>query len=277
MIAHQGLCLVHRAEIMTLGGAWGDALEEARRVPERFTQGVLNRRALGHAAYRQGEVHRLQGDFNEAEEAYRKASRLGREPQPGLALMRVAQGKGDAAAAAMRRALHETALPLKRAALLPAHVEILVATGDIGEARAACDELSGIARRQGSQALAALAAQAEGAVALAEGDAPSALPSLRRALDSWQELDAPYDAARARVLISQACAEVGDEDTAALELDGARAMLFRLGAAPDLARLDAISRKRGRAEYGLTKPRARGTTTRRTRREQPRDCERARD
>ena len=135
MIAHQGLCLVHRAEIMTLGGAWGDALEEARRVPERFTQGVLNQRALGHAAYRQGEVHRLQGHFSEAEEAYRKASRLGREPQPGLALMRVAQGKGDAAAAAMRRALNEIALPLRSAALLPAHVEILVATADIGEAR----------------------------------------------------------------------------------------------------------------------------------------------
>ena len=252
MIAHQGLCLVHRAEIMTLGGAWGDALEEARRVGERFTQGVLNQRALGHAAYRQGEVHRLQGDFNDAEDAYRKASRLGREPQPGLALLRVAQGKGDAAAAAMRRALHETVLPLKRAALLPAHVEILVATGDIREARAACDELSEIALRQGSQALAAIATQAEGVVALAEGSARLALPSLRRALDVWQELDAPYDAARARVLIAQACVEVGDEDTAALELDAARDMLFRLGAAPDLARLDAVSRKRGRAEYGLT-------------------------
>jgi DNA-binding NarL/FixJ family response regulator len=97
-----------------------------------------------------------------------------------------------------------------------------------------------------------MAAQAEGAVALAEGVARLALPSLRRALDVWQELDAPYDAARARVLIARACAEVGDEDTSALELDAARDMLFRLGAAPDLARLDAISRKRGRAESGLT-------------------------
>ena len=120
MVAHKGLCLVHRAEIMTLAGAWRDALEEARRVAKQFTQGVLNQRALGHAAYRQAEVHRLQGQFDEAEVAYREASRFGREPQPGLALMRLAQGKGDAAAAAMRRALSETALPLKRVALLPA-------------------------------------------------------------------------------------------------------------------------------------------------------------
>ncbi len=252
MVAHQGLCLVHRAEIMTLGGAWGDALEEARRVAERYTQGVLNQRALGHAAYRQGEVHRLQGDFSAAEDAYRNASRLGREPQPGLAVMRLAQGKGDAAAAAMRRALNETALSLQRAALLPAHVEILVAIGDIREARVACDELADIARRQGSQALAAMAAHAEGAVALAEGATHSALASLRRALDSWQDLEAPYDAARARILIAQACAALGDEETASLELDAARDMLFRLGAAPDLARLEALSRKRRPDTYGLT-------------------------
>jgi tetratricopeptide (TPR) repeat protein len=116
MIAHQGLCLVHRAEIMTLGGLWRDALEEARRVGERFTQGALNERALGHAAYRQGEVHRLQGDFGAAESAYREASRFGLEPQPGLALLRLGQGNGKVAAAAIRRALSETTPPLKRAA-----------------------------------------------------------------------------------------------------------------------------------------------------------------
>jgi hypothetical protein len=116
MIAHQGLCLVHRAEIMTLGGLWRDALEEARRVGERFTQGALNERALGHAAYRQGEVHRLQGDFGAAEAAYREASRFGLEPQPGLALLRLGQGNGKVAAAAIRRALSETTPPLKRAA-----------------------------------------------------------------------------------------------------------------------------------------------------------------
>ena len=252
MVAHKGLCLVHRAEIMTLGGAWRDALEEARRVAERFTQGVLNQRALGHAAYRQGEVHRLQGHFDEAEDAYRRASRFGREPQPGLALMRLEQGRGVAAAAALRRAVSETAPQLKRAALLPAYVEILVATGDVAEARAACEELADIARRQASEALTALAAHAEGAVALAEGDAGSALPALRRAWQSWQELGAPYDSGRVRVLIAQACAELGDEDTAALELEAARDIFFRLGAAPDLARLDSLTRKRGRGDHGLS-------------------------
>jgi DNA-binding CsgD family transcriptional regulator/tetratricopeptide (TPR) repeat protein len=252
MVAHKGLCLVHRAEIMTLRGAWREALEEARRVAEQFSQGVLNERALGDAAYRQGEVHRLQGQFDEAEAAYREARRFGREPQPGLALMRLAQGKGDAAAAAIRRALNETELPRERVALFPASVEILVATGDVAAARGACDELAAIARRQGSEALTALAAQAEGTVALAEGDVRSALPSLRRAWEAWQELDAPYDAARARVLIAQACAGLGDEDTAGLELDAARDTFFRLGAAPDLARLDSRIRKRGRGDHGLT-------------------------
>ncbi|HEX6700184.1 MAG TPA: response regulator transcription factor [Gaiellaceae bacterium] len=252
MVAHKGLCLVHRAEIMTLGGAWRDALEEARRVAEQFTQGVLNQRALGHAAYRQAEVYRLQGRFDEAEVAYREASRFGREPQPGLALMRLAQGRGNAAAAAIRRAVSEAQLPLRRVALLPACVEILIATGEVVEARAACDELGEIARRQGSEALIALAAHAEGAVALAEGDARSALPSLRRAWQTWQELDAPYDAGRARVLVAQACAALGDADTATLELDAARDTFFRLGAAPDLAWLDSLTRKRGRSDHGLT-------------------------
>jgi DNA-binding CsgD family transcriptional regulator/tetratricopeptide (TPR) repeat protein len=252
MVAHKGLCLVHRAEIMTLGGEWADALEEARRVAKQFTQGVLNQRALGHAAYRQAEVHRLQGRFDEAEAAYREASRFGREPQPGLALMRLAQGESDAAVAAIRRAVSETALPLKRVALLPASVEIMVATGDIAAARVACDELARIARRQGSEALMALAAHAEGAVALAEGDANSALPALRRAWQAWQDLEAPYDAARARVLIAQACAEFGDADTAALELDAARDGFFRLGAAPDLVKLDALAHERLRGDHGLT-------------------------
>ena len=252
MVAHKGLCLVHRAEIMTLGGAWRDALEEARRVAERFTRGVLNERALGHAAYRRAEVHRLQGEFDAAEAAYGEASRFGRDLQPGLALMRLAQGRGDAAAAAIQRAVGETALPLRRAALLPAYVEILLATGDVSSARTACDELAEIARRQGSEALAALAAHARGAVALAEGDAHSALPALRGAWQAWRELDAPYDAARARVLIARACAALDDDDSASLELDAARDAFFRLGAAPDVARIDSLAGKPVRSDHGLS-------------------------
>jgi tetratricopeptide (TPR) repeat protein len=201
MVAHTGLCLVHRAEIKQLEGAWEAALEEARRAGARFGQGVLNQLACGKALYRQGEIHRLRGERATAEDAYREASRCGFEPQPGLALLRLAQGNGAAAAAAMRRVLGETSKPLKRAALLPAHVEVMLAAGDLEEARSACRELEEISERQGSDVLRAMAAQARGAVALAAGDARAALVALRQAGHAWQELDAPYEAARVRVLV----------------------------------------------------------------------------
>ena len=239
MVAHLGLCLVHRAEILTLQGAWADALEEARRVGERFTRGVLNQRALGRASYRQGEIHRLRGKHRAAEEAYREASRHGLEPQPGLALLRLDEGDGAAAAAAIRRALGETAGRLARAALLPACVEIMLAAGDVDEARSACRELDETAARQGSDALAAWSAHASGATALAEGDPEAALIALRRAWRLWNELGAPYEAARVRVQVGLACRALGDEDTAALELEAAREVFAGLGAAPDLARLVA--------------------------------------
>ena len=253
MIAHQGLCRVHRAEIMTLGGEWADALAEARQVGERFRTGVLNQRALGHAAYRQGEVHRLRGRFEAAEAAYREATEHGLEPQPGLALLRLAQENRDAAAAAIRRAAAETTQPLKRAALLPAYVRIMAAVGDVEAAGSACRELEGIAERQGSDLLRAAAAGARGEVALAEGDAEEALRALRQGCEEWRELDAPYEAARTRVLLALACRALGDDDTATFELDAARAILSRLGAAPDVAWVDTL---RGRAlvaePYGLT-------------------------
>jgi DNA-binding CsgD family transcriptional regulator len=253
MIAHKGLCLVHRAEIMTLVGAWRDALEEAYRVGERFREGVLNERALGHAAYRQGEVHRLQGEFDAAEAAYRESSRCGHEPQPGLALLRLAQGNSDAAAAAIRRVVGETTKPLKRARYLPAYVEIMLAVGDGEEARTAYRELEGIAERQGSAALDAMSAHAEGAVDLAEGDARAALLALRRAWQTWQDLEAPYEAARVRVLLGLACRALGDDDTTALELEAARGVFEQLGAAPDLAALNSLtSRTVAGGTHGLT-------------------------
>ncbi len=143
MVAHTGLCLLHRAEIMELNGAWQDALAEAERAGERFARGT-NQTAAGQASYRQGEVHRLQGRFAAAEEAYREASLSGWEPQPGLALLRLAQGDGDAAAAAIRRVVGETDEPLKLARLLPACVEIMLVIGDVEEARGACRKLEEI-------------------------------------------------------------------------------------------------------------------------------------
>jgi DNA-binding NarL/FixJ family response regulator len=253
MVAHNGLCLVHRAEIMQIRGAWEEALEEARRAARRFTRGVLNELACGRAHYRQGEVHRLRGELDAAEDAYREASGCGFEAQPGLSLLRLAKGKPGAAAAAIRRAVGETTQPLKRAGLLPAYVEIMLADGELERAHAACGELDEIAGRQASDVLAAVAAQARGAVCLAEGDAGEALATLRQALELWRELPAPYEVARVRLLIGSACRMLGDDDTAALELDAARQVFAELGAASDLASIDSIKRRAADADlHGLT-------------------------
>jgi DNA-binding NarL/FixJ family response regulator len=252
MVAHTGVCLVHRAEIMQLQGAWEAALEEARRAAERFAVGVLNARVCGKAYYRQGEVHRLRGERT-AEESYREASRRGYEPQPGLALLRLAEGKGDAASSAMRRVLDEASQPRARAALLPAYVEIMLAGGELEEARSACRELETISGAHRSDMLRAMSAQARGALALAEGDTQTALAALREALQTWQELEAPYEAARVCVLVALGCRAAGDEDTAAWELEAARAEFDRLGAVPDVARVDSLTTSpQAGAAHGLT-------------------------
>jgi DNA-binding CsgD family transcriptional regulator len=242
MVAFSGSCLVHRAEIMELHGAWQDALEEARRARRRCEQGN-NRSAAAQAFYRQGEVHRLQGKFSAADEAYRAASRYGWEPQPGLALLRLAQGNDEAAAATIRRASGETTDPLKRARLLPAYVEIMVAVGDVEEARSASGELQGISVRFESVMLDGMVAHARGAVDLTEGDARAALLALRRAWQIWQELEVPYEVARVRVLLGLACRAMGDDDGAALELEAAHDAFVRLGAAPDAARVASLIRR----------------------------------
>jgi len=235
MVAHKGVCLVHRAEMMTLGGDWTDALAELSRISESYTAGALNRLARGEAAYRDGEVRRLRGEFAKAEAAYQTANGLGREPQPGLALMRLAQGRGDAAAATIRRAVSESPRGLPRVALLPAYVRIMLAAGDTDAAAGACRELDEIAAQQGTEAIDALASHARGAHALATGDAQGALSAARRACVLWQQLEAPYESARSRALLGRACRLLGDEDTAAMELRAARDTFTGLGARPDLA------------------------------------------
>jgi DNA-binding NarL/FixJ family response regulator len=253
MVAHTGVCLVHRAEIMQLQGAWEAALDEARRAGERFAEGVLNARVCGKAYYRQGEVHRLRGERGAAEESYREASRRGYEPQPGLALLRLAEGKTDAASSAIRRVLDEASQPRARAALLPAYVEIMLAGGDLEEVRSACRELEAISGAHRSDMLRAMSAQARGALSLAEGDPQTALVALREAWQAWQELDAPYETARVRVLVGLGCRATGDEDTAAWELDAARGVFDQLGAAPDVAHVDSLAASpQAAASHGLT-------------------------
>ena len=241
LVAFTGRCLVHRAEILQLGGAWPDALNEARLAGQRFVE--TGNPAAGLAHYRQGEVLRLLGRFDAAEAAYHDASRMGWEPQPGLAQLRLAQGRVDLALVAIRGASAEIAEPLKRAALLPAHVEVALAAGELDDARAACAELHSLAARYESRMLTAMVAHADGATALAEGDAGSALAHLRAAQQLWIELDAPYEVARARALLSAACAALGDGEAAALEREAACEAFRKLEAAPDLARLEPVPAK----------------------------------
>ncbi len=239
MVAYTGVCLVHRAEIMEMAGAWPEALEEARRAHDRFARGTASRATVGRAHYRQGELRRLRGELDDAELAYREAARCGCEPQPGLALLRLAQGRDEAALGAIRRALGEAPGEAERLSLLAGFAEIMLAVGEIEDARAACLELERGAERLGSNLLDAIASRARGATELTAGDPGEALIALRRSFGLWQELGAPYEAARARVLIGGACRALGDEDAAAIELDAARVAFAELGAVTDLGRLDA--------------------------------------
>lgn len=240
LVTYRGECLVHRAELMQMHGSWPDAEDEARRACERLSQ-PPGQPAIGAALYQLAEVHRLRGAFAEAESAYRAASRW-RKPQPGLALLRLAQGQVESAHSGVRGALDETTGNAARARMLAAFVEIALAAGDVSGAEAAARELAEINQRVDARYLAALSEQASGAVLLAQARPREALVALRRAWAAWGDLEAPYEAARVRVLVARACRSQGDRDTAELELDAARAAFEQLGAAPDLAGLEALTR-----------------------------------
>jgi ATP/maltotriose-dependent transcriptional regulator MalT len=241
LVAFTGRCLAHRARVLQLHGDWHDAVEAALAAERRSQQGA-NRTSAARACYLRGEVCRLRGDFDDAEAAYGEASRLGLEPQPGLALLRLAQGRRAAAASAIARASDEATERLARAALLPALAEIMVATGELQRAAAACDELALLAEECDSDLLRAQVGHARGELELGRADPASALAELRRACRIWQELEAPYELARTRVLIGEACKALGDSDSAAFELDAARRSFIELGARADLFRLEPDAR-----------------------------------
>lgn len=243
LVPYRGHCLVRRAEILQMHGAWQDALGAALQACERFSH-PTPRPEAGAAFYRLAEVHRLRGEFADAEDAYRQASRWERTPQPGMAQLRFAQGQLDAANAAIRRLAEEVQEARSRSRVLDAYVEIVLAVKDVAAARAAADELSDIAEQYGAPFLRAVSARATGAVLLAEGDARGALTTLRQSWTAWCKLEAPYEAARTRTLIALVCRELGDEDAADLELVAARDVFRQLGAAPDLARVEALSQKK---------------------------------
>ena len=243
LVPYRGNCLVHRCEILQLQGAWEDALDAAQRACE-WLSGPPAWDSLGSAYYQLAEIHRLRGELTEAEQSYRKASLAGREPEPGMALLRLAQGRIDLALPAIRRVLEEARDPIDRSRVLPAYVEILLEADDLGSARKAADELAGIAAQLDAPYVQALAAHASGAVLLSEGDSQAALTELRSAYNSWRDLGAPHQSARVRTLIGLACLELGDGASAELEFQAARQTFEELGAAPDLERVAAGGMRR---------------------------------
>jgi ATP/maltotriose-dependent transcriptional regulator MalT len=236
LVPYRGDCLVHRAQILQLNGDWGLAMTEADRAGALLAS-LHGNPLQGAARYEKAEVHRLRGELNQAEECYREAAERGHETQPGLALLRLAQGRVDVGLAGIRRALDEAKPEANRPRLLAAHVELALAAGDVRAARQAADELGCVARGVGAPFLEALAARSTAAVLLAEGDARGALASARLAWGIWRRLDVPFEAARSRILVGLASLRIGDLDTAQVEIGAARTVLEQLGAVTELRTL----------------------------------------
>jgi class 3 adenylate cyclase len=230
-----GVCRIHRAEVVAIGGAWDRAERELRQAADELA-GYNAIAPLADGLYALGEIRRLKGDLEGAEAAFREAHGLGRTPQPGLALIRLAEGKVSKAAAAINSALKdETWDQWARVRLLPAQVEIAIAAGDRDLARSAAVELGRIIESYKSPALEAGRRQAMGRVLLADGDAAGAAQQFRAAIRDWREVAAPYEVAKGQALLARALRALDDDDAGDLELEAARAEFERLGARPDAA------------------------------------------
>jgi class 3 adenylate cyclase len=238
-----GACRVHRAEVLRLRGDLAMAEKQALEACEELHDFERSITAAGY--YEIGEIRRRLGDFAAAEEAYRKADELGREPQPGLALLRLGEGKVDAAVAGITRTLQETTDPLARLRRLPAQVEIAIAAANLKAARTALAELEQIVDSYKIGGLRATAFDAtvqemSGRIALAENDVEAAIGSLRQARDGWRQVGAPHETAQARMLLGLAFRRQGDVHAANTEFDAALATFEQLGAKLDAARAQEL-------------------------------------
>ncbi|WP_067470110.1 LuxR family transcriptional regulator [Nocardia amamiensis] len=232
LVLFTGQCAVHRGQLMRMHGAYDAALEEFGLAVRRYIA-TETTAAAGLAMAERGDVFRIRGDYGEADRAYRSALAYGHEPQPGLALLWLARGRAAAALGAVRRLVAEATDPVHRSQILPAALEILLASGEFDEAADLSAELTQISAGFGSAALRAMACYAKGCVALAQTEYAAAIPELRRAARTWSDLGAPYETARCRVSIGRAVRGLGDEDSACSELAAARRVFAQLGAVPD--------------------------------------------
>ena len=235
LVRYRGECLLYRSEVMQWRGHWNEAAQDAQAACARLAPRPL----AGAAFYRLAEIHRLRGEFDQAETTYARANEHGRKPQPGLSLLRLGQGNIEVAAASIRNVLDEARTRPARAIALAAAVEILLAASDFEHARGAAAELSDIADALGSPLVAATAAHALGAVLLADGDVAGAATRLRQAAEIWRDLEMPFEEANTCVLMATVCQRRGDEDGRRLELDCARTLFTRLHAETCLARIAA--------------------------------------
>lgn len=225
-----GICRVHRAQILQARGEWSAAEEEVRRVCDELSDFHVS--LVAEARYQLGDLRRQRGDAAGADAAFADAHRLGREPQPGRALLQLARGRLAAARSEITRALDAAGSDLlARSRVLPAVVEIAVAADDLDAARAATSELASTASTYGTDGLAARAARAAGELALAERRPSDALDALRAAVSWCQRAQLPHDAALCRVLMASSFELLGDVDAAMVERTTAEAELTRLGAA----------------------------------------------
>jgi ATP/maltotriose-dependent transcriptional regulator MalT len=243
---------VHRAEIIQFHGEWPKALEEARDACELLTR-LRGEPAAGEAYYRKAELHRLLGDFEEAEDCYREAAKWGRKPQPGLALLRLAQGQNDVAATSIRNTLQETKDNKRRSELLPAVVRIMSAVNQTEPALEATKELCVIANDFDTPYLYAMSSYCQGAVSFAQGDIEVALEHLQKTLKFWNTLHLPYESAHTRELKGLVYRELDDKDNSEIELAAAKWVFEQLKAMPDLERINQLlNTKRHHETHGLT-------------------------
>lgn len=252
LIPFRGECLVRRSEIMQMHGKWTRAINEACKATEFLTKSIA-KPATSAAFYQYSELLRLRGEIEKAEEAYRQAIQWGQKLNPGLALLRLAQGKINTAKRSIESAKKEATNLKNRSRILPAYIEIMLAANDLHLARQAADELVDVANDLNAALINALAAKGDGAVLLYEGETQKALIKLREACTIFEQLMTPYEVARVRVLIGKTYQEFRDIETARMEFEAARSAFHKLGATPDIMRVDALLKvKRSSNQHGLS-------------------------